>query len=144
MSDKFNNVLIHHGVKGMKWGVRRSKEALSRGSKKFAPSKKDRNAQSRRKDAVSRRRTLSDRDLDDLIKRIEKERRLKTLVNEDLRPGRTFVKKTLVSSGGKVAAAVATGAGVAAISAIVGRNWSNPKVDSVVKLVGSSIPKIKK
>ena len=84
MAEDVDNFLEHYGVKGMKWGVRRGviksgKERTSREDK----------VRAKRKDAKRRRQVLSDKDLNGLVKRLEQEKKLKSLLEEDLAPGRT-------------------------------------------------------
>lgn len=144
MTDKFDDVLIHHGVKGMKWGVRRSKEALSRAAGRVAPSRKERNVQSARKKAYSSRRTMKQSDLDALVKRLEQEKRLKTLLAEDLRPGRTKAKEILSSSGMKVAGAVGTGAILFGVKYALEKKWGSDRAEAVAKGVLSNMPRIRR
>lgn len=81
----------------MKWGVRRARR------KETKQIKKD------RKNASKYRRSLSDKELNDRISRLEKEKRLKQLTNEDLKPGRSEVSRILGQTGKKVLGTVATG-----------------------------------
>lgn len=144
MTDKFDGVLIHHGVKGMKWGVRRTKEALNRAAGRVAPSRKERNVQSARKKAYSSRRTMKQSDLDAMVKRLEQEKRLKTLLSEDLRPGRTKAKQILNSSGMKVAGAVGTGALMFGVKYALEKKWGTSGAEVVAKGILTNMPKIKK
>lgn len=101
--------LEHHGIKGMKWGVRRSETQLARarGSSKQSA---DEQEKANRKTAVKNRRTMSDADLKKRIERLKMEREFKNLTEEDLAPGRKCVSEILASSGKKVATAAAAGA----------------------------------
>ena len=93
MSDE---ILEHYGVKGMKWGVRRSRKELA--------------ARNKRAKAAENRRTLSDDKLYSGIERLKAERQLKQLTEEDLQPGRAAVKQVLADTGKKTAKLVLTGA----------------------------------
>lgn len=106
MSDMY---LEHHGIKGMKWGVRRSETQLARAR---GSSKQSADAQEKvnRKAAVKNRRTMSDADLKKRIERLKMEREYKNLTEEDLSPGRKYVSEILASSGKKVATVAAAGA----------------------------------
>ena len=114
----------HYGVPGMKWGVRRSQAALDRNagrkparSKKTKPSRKERkvakakdtSTKSGRKRASSNRRSLSDDDITGLVKRLESEKKLKTLIDTDVSPGRTFAKTVMSDAGKRALTTVATG-----------------------------------
>lgn len=104
--------LAHHGVKGMKWGVRRSRSQLGhpvsrKRSKTISP---ERQARLDRKNALKNRRTMSTEELKERIARLESEKRLRELTQEDLYPGRKAVNEALVSIGKKVVTTAAAGA----------------------------------
>lgn len=101
-----NNELLHYGVLGMKWGRRRTKAQLERARQKA----EDKAVKKARKQDVKNRRLLSDKELQDKINRIEKERKLKELTAEDIAPGKKAVSDILASSGKKAATTIATGA----------------------------------
>ena len=119
--------LIHYGVKGMKWGVRKN-STLSR---------KESAIRNKREDFSARRRTLTDQDLDATIKRIKSEREMKQLIEKDLHPGRAFVRETISKSGPKVATAVVSGAMMYAVRGVITKQWGMGEL-------ASNIPKIKK
>lgn len=97
--------LYHYGIKGMKWGIRRTPAQLGHKTK-IANSEEKR----QRKLDLKYRRQLSDKDLDQKIERLKKEKQFKELSEEDIAPGRTAVKKFLKSNGGKVLSNAAVGA----------------------------------
>lgn len=123
--------LVHYGVMGMKWGVRKDgKKGSSRGpvKRKLAEAgdkvatkvtkldKTERKQvkqkkQERRKNAA-KRSLLSDEELDKQLDRLQKEKKLRDLTNETVDPGKTAVKSTLSQTGKKVLLAAA-GAGAA-------------------------------
>lgn len=112
--------LQHHGIKGMKWGVRRYQNkdgSLTPAGKKREARlerkndrKQNKSIKQERSYAAKNRRNLSDSDLDARINRLKKEQQLRELTDADLRPGRTAVRKFIATSGGKVITAAATGA----------------------------------
>lgn len=122
MSDIF---LKHYGILGMKWGIRRTPEqlarargALSSAKKKFdsgvdkavGRTSKERKEINRRKKVRKNIRITSDEDLKKEVSRLELEKKYKNLSDEDLKPGRTSVKKFFKSTGGKVLTSAAVGA----------------------------------
>lgn len=120
-----NNELYHYGIKGMRWGVRRSKStsgpsASPKRTKKMTADEKKK--ASMRKD-VKNRRTLSDADLKKKIERIKSEKQLKDLTNEEIAPGKKFVSDVLSSSGKKVATTLVTGAALYGVKAAMTRKF---------------------
>lgn len=130
-SKNSEDFLIHYGVKGMKWGVRKDSKA----SRPRKPRKESATERIRR-NALARRRTLKSSDLDMLVKRLESEKRLKTLLNEDLNPGRAFVNETLRKVGPKLATAVVTGAGMYVVRGVLTKEWG-------LSDLAKNIPKVK-
>lgn len=103
-----SDILEHYGIKGMKWGIRRTEEQLRRARGKLE-SDANRAEVKRRKSTYKNRRTLSDDDLRKEVSRLELEKKYKNLVAEDVRPGRTAVQKFLKSTGGRVLTSAAIG-----------------------------------
>ena len=102
LQTEYDNYLMHHGVKGQRWGVRKEQRAVSK---------------SRRK-ALKRVKTMSTKELNDRISRLEKEKKLRELTESEVSKGRTFVKNLLVESGRQIAKDALVGIGKYAMSNI--------------------------
>lgn len=159
MAETTDDFLEHYGVKGMKWGVKKGVV-----NARMARTNKEDKVRAKRKDAKRRRQVLSDKDLDGLVKRLEQEKKLKSLLDEDLAPGRTATKKILANAGTKVAGTVLAGAGVWAVKAAIDgslkgaltpqfavnaagaatKGLNKAAVGQVVKDLAGNIPKLKK
>ena len=139
MTDSTDNFLAHYGVKGMKWGVRRG--VIKSGKER---TNREEKVRASRKTSRTRRQTLSDKNLDQLVKRLEQEKKLKSLLDEDLSPGRTATKKLLANVGTKVAGTVLAGAGVWAIKSALDGSFKDGSAVDNLKSLASNIPKIKK
>ena len=88
-----NAYLAHHGILGMKWGVRRSEAQLARARGHSSKSSDDKNA-----------------DLKKKIERLKLEREFKNLTEDDIAPGRKYVSEILSASGKKALTVAAAGA----------------------------------
>ena len=119
--------LEHYGVKGMKWGLRkRSKTRVSSSgarstspnpsSKVSAPTTRD-----KRVKALKNRRELSDSDIKDFTSRLQSEKQLKALLDEDVSPGRTFIKKVMSDAGKQAATKLATNAMTYGTTKVMGK-----------------------
>lgn len=82
------NELYHHGIKGMKWGVRRSPQQLGHSPKKVSSKQRRKNEMKNMSDAELRRR----------INRIQMEKQYMQLTEPQLSPGKKFVKDVLTNA----------------------------------------------
>lgn len=116
--------LEHHGIKGMHWGVRKDRvqKTAKRKAKRFQANRK---IKSKRQDIASRRRQLSEGDLKKVIDRLQTEKKLKDLVEADIKPGRTVTKRILSESGQKVARTVVAGGGLLVVKAVIDKKMGN-------------------
>lgn len=93
-----NNELLHYGVLGMKWGVRRSPEQLrrARGERKSESSSSSKT--STKQTSSKKARSLSDFSDDELKKKVQRlqlEEQYKRLNPEKISAGKKFVKKVM-------------------------------------------------
>lgn len=102
-------VLAHHGIKGMKWGVRRTPEQLARASGRPVRKPAGQDSSTKKNTPASTstaKKTLSDLSDDELrqrISRLELEKRYKDLEKADMKPkstrGRDFCVNVLETIG---------------------------------------------
>lgn len=130
--------LMHHGVKGMKWGVRKDrrsgsssgKSKLSKKIKKSINNKKKAKAKAKAKEArakvkADQKKTvkdMSDTELRERIARLELEKRYKDLSasQQTTSKGSKFVKNVLERSGEELATQVTKYYGAKMINAMIG------------------------
>lgn len=111
MEKNLTSELEHYGVQGMKWGVRKDRTPSGKSSrfkKAVSKYKKDRQIKSDRRKAKKNRRRISDKELNARIDRLQREKKLKDLTNEDVDAGRKFVSDILDKVGKAAAAGVTT------------------------------------
>ena len=82
-----NDELKHFGVKGMKWGIRRTPAQLGHPTKKSSTSQ--------RREEMKK---MSDTELRNRINRIQMEKQYMQLTAPDINPGKKFVKDVLVNA----------------------------------------------
>lgn len=103
----YNNYeLYHYGVLGMRWGIRRSEAQLARAAARRA----DKQIKKQRRHDVKNRRLMSDEELRSKVSRLEMEKKLRTLTDEEINRGRKAVTDVLSTSGKQLATSTLTGA----------------------------------
>lgn len=114
-----NTSLSHHGIIGMKWGVRRyqNKDGSRTALGKRRESSPDAKEKKTRKVDVKNRRIMSDSEIKKRIERLKLEREYKSLVDSDISRGKKFVSEVLSKSGKKVLTIAAAGTMAYAVKA---------------------------
>jgi len=102
-----DDVLAHYGIKGMKWGVRRSPAQL----KSARPPASDDHATARRARAKVKKgglKSLSNDELKTYLERMDLEKRYKKSDHGPKAEARKFIKETLLQVGKQEAAKILT------------------------------------
>ena len=90
----------HHGIKGMKWGVRRTPEQLGHRTKSKR-TKMDNTHEDYKKAHDSKSvKKMSDAELRSRLNRLQMERQYKQLSGSDVNRGKEFVSKTMKAATG--------------------------------------------
>lgn len=100
---KYNqNELYHYGIKGMRWGVRRTDVQLGHIPKKSSGKSKNVIAKSKKISSKQQRKNemknMSDAELRSRINRIQMEKQYMQLTEPQLSPGKKFVKDVLTNA----------------------------------------------
>lgn len=125
-----NNELWHYGIKGQKWGVRRYQNpdgTLTAAGKRRAAKEENRKIREERKEARNNRRLMTDEELAARVRRLEQEKKLKTLTDEDISAGESAVKSFLKSTGTRILSAAAVGAAAYAGHYLLSGKQFNPQ-----------------
>lgn len=137
-----NSELLHYGILGMKWGVRRTPEQLRRArgelkSESDGGSKKTTSSKSSSSSGKKRTSEMTEDELRSKIQRLELEKRYKDLMKATAPPpkstkGRDFVQRVLEKSGENIMTQLTTVVMGKAVNATIGKmfgdeNLVNPK-----------------
>lgn len=106
---KYSDELMHFGIPGMKWGVRKDRASYSKNIRNLRKFQKER----RRTTDITK---LSDSDLNKLNNRIAAEDRY---IDLNRRKSSKFISDVINQSGTKLAVAAASALGAAAIAGII-------------------------
>jgi len=130
----FSEFIEHHGVKGMRWGVRRSRGG---GVSKSSSKKKKPDTRTTFQKSPSR---LTDAQLNSRIKRMELEKRYKDLNKGDVSEGKRFTNDVLKSSGKQIATTIIAGAALVAIGGALSKKMGPGTASAITgrKLPGQS------
>ena len=101
--------LQHYGVKGMKWGVRRSQAQLDRAAGRRTARKTAR--ANKKRSSAPPASSMDDNQLRQRINRMKMEKEYNELTSKSTGAGRKFAKKALSSAGTAIAVSQLTKAG---------------------------------
>lgn len=107
-----NSMLLHYGIKGMKWGVRRyqNKDGTLTAAGRQRKSKEQKESEKQKRRDNRERGTLTDAELRQKINRLQLEQQLDKLTKEQVDQGREYVTGILKDIGKKVAVTAGAGA----------------------------------
>lgn len=118
-------MLYHHGIKGMHWGIRRTPEELGHPQSDSKKNEKDKRREERAeiKDAMKRVHSMSDKELLERIGRLSNEKRLMDLSIESLTTTSNPYANAAIQSGKRIVGTVLTGVGLYTVKSVLSRKF---------------------
>lgn len=139
---KYNHTdeLMHYGILGMKWGVRRSDAQLAR-ARKSKKTEEQRMSEKQKRADVKNRGTLTNEELRQKINRLQMEKQLRELTDDELNRGRREVTSLLKNIGtstvSKVATTALSGAALYGLKAVTTKKFDAGEFGSAIFNGGS-------
>lgn len=91
------NELVHHGIKGMKWGVRRTEAQLARARGNTKSDEKTSSTSTKKAESTKRKKMseMSDEELRRVVNRLQLEQQYRNLNPEKVSAGKKFANKVV-------------------------------------------------
>lgn len=130
-----NNSLVHYGVLGMRWGVRRTPAQLARARGERSSSLSSRTNSSSSSSTRKRARDMSDDELKTRINRLELEKKYKDLSRETVSRGRSFATRVVERIGENTLVNLGTQAANHALGSLINKLAGVSSSDSAKRIV---------
>lgn len=138
------NEIKHHGIKGMKWGVRRYRNrdgSLTPAGKKRYNDSTPAHEHHKRVYDGKKASQLSDQELRDRLNRLNMEKQYSMLTAKETKAGKKFAKDVMYNAGKQVASDLSKKYMAMGVAFVAGSVAKNEKVQEASKKAASAISK---
>lgn len=128
---KNENFIVHHGVKGQRWGVRRYQNADGT----LTDAGKRKKVRDERKKTLQNRSIISDKELNKSVNRLRKERELKNLSSNigGSTKAKNSISKFISKNGSTILSGIAIGAGMYGAKILIGKIAGKKVAGEIIK-----------
>lgn len=125
-----DDMFLHYGVLGMKWGVRRTPAQL--GHRSTGKSEKQKSSEAKKRSDVKNRGTLTNVQLKEKVERLQLEKQLRELTNSEVNSGKAYVEKILKDVGSRVLTTAISGAALYTAKSLVSNSFDSKELANAI------------